>query len=852
MPCAFVILTQLRMSCYNIGPQNRFRCKRVPKPEQCRDTILETAHKEQIQACQYIIDCRHEPLCSLKTATFNITELGNLLNRAIPTNKKVIDLLKVKSNPEQIFAVLLRVFGDGDSLPQLQQQFFSYRQKEGEDLVSCSLHLLQLFDRIVQLDSSFKPGRDAQLKSRLAEAVREKNLRTELRRLNSEHPELTYFDVRDRVMKLMSKPPVKQSTLVQETATAGLDIHSILRQQSQQISAQQKQIESLVSALSSRDVSSRGGGQRRCWAGGPICSDGDPGGEFKLIGPTAASHAVGEYSTYGGSIIENAVGNCPEVKIKLGGVDVGCLIDTGAEVSTIPESFYKEFLVQGREVIDVTSYIKTSASQGLEIPYVGYVELQLTALSHTFNGLGFLIVKDPVSTPIQLRKERVPGVLGSNVLRDMRKCLVSRYGEDFAESSPRKLARSGEGVLLHALQMYRSLVMSQETAAQIGNDEGKVRLVGSGPILVPARSIRVLQGSVKPAGAFPYDVLIERIEATCNLAELPYGVTVGAAVVTVDSKGRVPIQLANFSSRDVYPHPRTPAAAISTFHMEPALEFVRVDESHGRSKIQDVWDATPYKVVRRLDTGNTYVVVPLVATTAEEELKKTVHRNDILHAKQRVRDIAFDGDDMGQGSGNAGGSAVGDEVPLDTEASSSDEDDVVEAVPHESPSEVDVQVTHGTGNHTQNQVEVPEEDAPDLDHVDEPPVSDCAVNEGAAPKAQADSELSTDGADPEFSTDGEDPELSTGAADPEKAEAQRASTSGGAAAEVTAASDTNNHPPVRLSTRVGAGQHSNPHHLPRPAMGESVEAAVVDSQVLNCVAQSNLLLMQLLAKNAQR
>ena len=41
----------------------------------------------------------------------------------------------------------------------------------------------------------------------------------------------------------------------------------------------------------------------------------------------------------------------------------------------------------------------------------------------------------------------------------------------------------------------------------------------------------------------------------------------------------------------------------------------------GRSKIQDVWDAAPYKVVRRLDTGNTRVVVPLVATTAEEEKK---------------------------------------------------------------------------------------------------------------------------------------------------------------------------------------------------------------------------------------
>ena len=50
------------------------------------------------------------------------------------------------------------------------------------------------------------------------------------------------------------------------------------------------------------------------WGGG--------GGEFELTGPTEASHVVGEHSTYGDSMIENAVRNCPEVKVKLGGVDV--------------------------------------------------------------------------------------------------------------------------------------------------------------------------------------------------------------------------------------------------------------------------------------------------------------------------------------------------------------------------------------------------------------------------------------------------------------------------------------------------------------------------------------------------
>lgn len=73
---------------------DRFGCKRVPTPEQIRDIILEIAHKEQIQAGQDIIDCWHVPCRSLKTVIFNVSGLVNVLSRAIPTNKKVIDPLK--------------------------------------------------------------------------------------------------------------------------------------------------------------------------------------------------------------------------------------------------------------------------------------------------------------------------------------------------------------------------------------------------------------------------------------------------------------------------------------------------------------------------------------------------------------------------------------------------------------------------------------------------------------------------------------------------------------------------------------------------------------------------------------
>lgn len=62
----------------------------------------------------------------------------------------------------------------------------------------------------------------------------------------------------------------------------------------------------------------------------------------------------------------------------------------------------------------------------------------------------------------------------------------------------------------------------------------------------------------------------------------------------------------------------------------------------GRNKMQDVWDATPHKVIRRLDPGNTYVVVPLVTLPGEEESRKTVHRNDILHATQLVDNVGLE------------------------------------------------------------------------------------------------------------------------------------------------------------------------------------------------------------------
>lgn len=205
--------------------------------------------------------CHNKGLSPKDQAAYLIEHLGGNARLEVLGRGEV-----VSTDPSQIFAVLVRVFGDGDSLPEQQQLFYSYKQKEGEDLVSCSLALVKIFDRIVQLDPSFLPGRDTQLKNRLAEAVIDDSLRMELRRLNAEHPKLSFFDARDRVMKLTSsqgKSTVKEVTV--REVTAGNDLQKMVQQQSAQIAAQQKQIESLVAAMKTPDLKGNQRKIRKCW-----------------------------------------------------------------------------------------------------------------------------------------------------------------------------------------------------------------------------------------------------------------------------------------------------------------------------------------------------------------------------------------------------------------------------------------------------------------------------------------------------------------------------------------------------------------------------------------------------------
>ena len=72
-------------------------------------------------------------------------------------------------------------------------------------------------------------------------------------------------------------------------------------------------------------------------------------------------------------LLTKAVGKCPEAVVDFGGVEVNCLIDTGAEVTTITESYYKERFGNGLlDVVNISNF-----QQQMDFKYLMWDTLSL-------------------------------------------------------------------------------------------------------------------------------------------------------------------------------------------------------------------------------------------------------------------------------------------------------------------------------------------------------------------------------------------------------------------------------------------------------------------------------------------
>lgn len=229
---------------------------------------------------------------------------------------------------------------------------------------------------------------------------------------------------------------------------------------------------------------------------------------------------------------EHLVGQCPVVEVLIQGVKTPCLIDTGSQVTTLTESYFKRhFETRAPTMHPPIQKLKLVAANGLVIPYIGYVEVDLNICGKVIPKRGVLIVKDS-------KAAAYPGLIGMNVIRECRDFLMTQTGNSCAGS---------EGQV--QINVWHQMFSVCDELSKFADESGQMSPVywpQGRRKTIPAQSETVIEACtrVRPDKK-DYVGLIEPCEDV-----LPGQLLVARSLSTV-SKGKVMVRILNLSPAPV-------------------------------------------------------------------------------------------------------------------------------------------------------------------------------------------------------------------------------------------------------------------------------------------------------------
>lgn len=206
-------------------------------------------------------------------------------------------------------------------------------------------------------------------------------------------------------------------------------------------------------------------------------------------------------------------------------------------VTTVTERFFLTFMSHHKT--KDCSWLSLRAANGLDIPYVGYVELDVVVLAQSIPKRGILIVKDPLDPAGQQRKVAVPGILGMNVLRECYSTLFEQHGPHLFQSP---VISSAPPV------MKRALRCCEQVEAVVNSTIAFKACVRRGlPILIAAGTMSMVPVTCPqlPLGEF----LLEPLSS--DETPLPSGLLVSPTLLQT-SKGVLYAPVTNVGHVDVW------------------------------------------------------------------------------------------------------------------------------------------------------------------------------------------------------------------------------------------------------------------------------------------------------------
>lgn len=228
---------------------------------------------------------------------------------------------------------------------------------------------------------------------------------------------------------------------------------------------------------------------------------------------------------------ERLLGPTPCIKTFLSNVPLDCVIDTGAQVSTVTKLWCDQNMVD--TPLHNIRQLKSVVANGTQLPYLGYIIADITILNKTVKEQGFFVIdsKD--------EEKRAPGLLGTNIMRHFPE-VYDAMAKTAAENQPKIPQKSKK---------------NKKLKYQIGPRTPRTRFArvkSSDNVRIPAGSSHVLELHCGRQDGAP--ILIE------PLRTLPRGIIGTPSFITTSSCGMV---VWNNSEEDIWLKPNSRIGTVS-------------------------------------------------------------------------------------------------------------------------------------------------------------------------------------------------------------------------------------------------------------------------------------------------
>lgn len=515
-------------------------------------------------------------------------------------------MLDGREDVDAVFDILEETYGDKVPIGSRLLEFYDRKQVPGESIRMYAYSLQEKLQRVCKRDPDSIADTNKTLKEQFVLGLRDDVLRRDMKREVKQDPGVSFVQLMQSAItwseeeEMVTTNPLRSTSKPRGTVNAAVAGEvsppltlEALHQAIQQLAARQ---EELFKAVNSRVRESPapskpkrpplrdedgqyicytcgqpGHTSRRCRQNKGNESGSAEGGGLATESPLQSRVGNRKVEWMEGkvtpSLKSNAFGECLTVEVTIGGVRTNCLLDTGSEVTTITESYYRKHFEGQEAALSSAKWVRLTAANGLDIPVIGCLEADIECMGKTLYGKCVFVLTDTKSSPSEV--EAIPGIIGMNIISELKDLLFQTNGMkkmDWCTTRP------GEANLRRVL----ARVEQESRSVGPGGRIGKVRVAGKKSVIIPPFSEKIVDGWCRVPPKTTCQVLVEASQSI----SLPKGLLV-ANVLSKTVEGIVPVRLLNSSPRAIRLLPRASVAEISKPQEVLTKEMVAVEEKEG-------------------------------------------------------------------------------------------------------------------------------------------------------------------------------------------------------------------------------------------------------------------------------